>query len=83
LIDSIRFNVWLVSGCAQVFVLYFPLLLSYCLLEQPIQHRPIYMVAQKSKPLTNYQNVVLSYYIVLKPDNEIRFIPRIKISIKH
>jgi len=37
-------------------------------------------VAQKSKPLPNIKK---SYYIVLKPVNEIRFIRKIKVSIKH
>jgi len=37
----------------------------------------VYMVAQKSKPLSNDQK------IVLKPVNEIRFIHKIKVRIKH
>jgi len=37
----------------------------------------IYRVAQKSKPLPSYQN------IVLKPVGEIRFISQITVSIKH
>jgi len=34
-------------------------------------------MAQESKPLPNYQN------IVLKPVNKIRFIRQIKLAIKH
>jgi len=36
-----------------------------------------YRVAQKSKPLSDYQK------IALKPANEIRLFPQIKVSMKH
>jgi len=39
-----------------------------------------YRVAQK---VSHYQMIKVSYYIVLKPVNEIRFICQIKLCIKH
>jgi len=40
------------------------------------------MVAQKIKPLPNYQNIVWNRW-TLKPANDIRFIRQIKEMIKH
>ena len=51
-------------------------------ITQRMQHeiKKNYRVAQKSNPLSNLKKIVL---IALKPVNEIRFIPQIKVWIKH
>jgi len=41
----------------------------------------VYRVAPNK--LSHYQIIKISYYIVLKPANEIGFICQIKVSIKH
>jgi len=51
------------------------LVVAYFFLGHPVH--TTYRVAQKNKPLPNYQK------IVLKPVNEIRLIRQIKVLIKH
>jgi len=48
--------------------------------ERALTSFALYRVAQKSKPLPDYQKIVTSYYSLPK---EIRFLRQIKEMIKH